>query len=94
MLSNLHIFFVQILQPPFELNIIIIVILQIGKQGLVKLSSSRSSKWHIHTDLFNPMTPVLLQVTVNTITSNVESLLCARHYFKHVTYFFNYFNSY
>lgn len=39
------------------------------------------------TGLSNPMMPVLLEV-------KVENLLCARHYFKHITYFFNYYNSY
>lgn len=40
------------------------------------------------------MMPMLLQVRVNTTTSNTQSLLCARHYFGHITYFFNYYNYY
>lgn len=44
--------------------------------------------------LSKAMMPVLLQVRVSTTTSNTESLLCARHSFKHMTYFFNYYNYY
>ena len=79
MLSNLYIYnFVEILQPPYDL--IISLILQTRQTGLREVEKDpqghavNRQRWCGYSGLSNPLVPVLLEVRVNTTASNIFAL--------------------